>query len=245
MDLVLIWRFYLRLSYLLQGKNRRDFNETKLTYHIMKLRLSKNICVDWEHLLQSYKTFVNKDSIVLEIGASAKERTAELAKYCHKLIGVENFPERKPKDFENVEYLLGDWQNLSEFIQPETVDVAVASHVIEHIPDDLRAINELYAVLKPGGVAIINTPNRKRFVRAIIEVFTGDREFPYWEHVREYTENDVFELLNRSLFKNFKIVPVGFGIHGGPVFCFSESIPQRFRKFYNFLEIHLFKDNNL
>lgn len=94
----------------------------------------------------------------------------------------------------------------------------MASHVIEHIPDDLKAINELYAVLRPWGIAIISTPNRKRLVRAVIEVFTGDRKFPYWEHVREYTENDILGLLNRSLFENFKVVPVSFGIHGGPVF---------------------------
>jgi len=209
----------------------------------MKLRLTKKACFDWDHLLQSYKTYVNKDSVVLEIGASKKERTSELAQYCRELIGVEYFPERKPNNFGNVKYLVGDWQYLSEIIPSGSIDIAVASHVIEHIPNDLRALNELHTVLKLGGVAIINTPNRKRLVRAVIEVFSGDRKFPYWEHVREYTEKDVFELLNQSLFENFKVIPVGFGIHGGLVFCYSENVPQRFRGFANFLEVHLFKED--
>ena len=164
--------------------------------------------------------------IVLEIGASNIERTKQLSELCCKLIGVELFPERKPNNFGNVEYLVGDWQHLSEIIPPDSIDIAVASHVVEHVPDDLRAINELYAVLKHRGVAIINTPNRKRLVRAIIEVFTGDRKFPYWEHVREYTEKDLLNLLNSSLFKKFYIKPVAFGIHGGPVYFYLERCPK-------------------
>lgn len=209
----------------------------------MKFCLPSNkIDYDWDHLLKSYKKYVTKTATVLEIGASNIERTKELSRWCCKVIGVELHPQRKPNDFGNVEYLLGDWQKLSEFIPLESIDVAIASHVIEHVPDDVQAINELYAVLKPGGVAIINTPNRKRLVRAIIEVFTGNRKFPYWEHVREYTEKDLSRLLSASHFKKFQIVPVVFGIHGGPVFLYLESVPKHFRGLANFWEALLFKE---
>ena len=90
------------------------------------------------------------------------------------------------------------WQKLTKFIPKESIDIVISSHTIEHIPDDLRAINEIYKVLKPGGRAIINTPNRKRLTRAIMEVFTGERKFPWWEHIREYTEDDFKDLSLRS-----------------------------------------------
>lgn len=197
---------------------------------------------DWVSLFQSYKKYVSKTSIVLEIGASNIGRTRQLASLCHKLIGVELFPERKPNDFENVKYLLGDWQNLSRVIHPNSIDIAVSSHVIEHVSDDLKAINELYAVLKKGGVALFNTPNRKRLVRTAIEIFTGERKFPYWEHVREYTEKDLLNLLIASKFKKFHIYPVVFGIHGGPIFMYIEKCPHILRRYANFWKIYLFKE---
>lgn len=39
-----------------------------------------------------------------------------------------------------------------------TYDFIFASHVLEHIPDDHRAISEICRVLKPGGVAILPVP---------------------------------------------------------------------------------------
>jgi ubiquinone/menaquinone biosynthesis C-methylase UbiE len=35
-------------------------------------------------------------------------------------------------------------------------DVILCNHVLEHIPDDTKAMQELYRVLKPGGMAIAN-----------------------------------------------------------------------------------------
>lgn len=32
------------------------------------------------------------------------------------------------------------------------------SHVLEHIPDDARALSELYRVLEPGGIAVLQVP---------------------------------------------------------------------------------------
>ena len=210
----------------------------------MRLCLSSNrVCYDWESLLKSYRKYVSKAATVLEIGASNIERTRDLCQHCHKLIGIELLPEREPNNFDNVQYLVGDWQHLSEFIQPESVDVAVSSHVIEHIPDDLKAIDELYTVLKPGGgVALLNTPNRKRLTRAVIEIFIGERNFPFREHQREYTEEDLLNLLDASRFRKFRIIPVVFGIHGGPVYLYLESVPNCLRKLANFWEIHLFKE---
>lgn len=40
-------------------------------------------------------------------------------------------------------------------------DVVVSFQVIEHIKDDQLFLREIYRVLKPGGVALVTTPNRK------------------------------------------------------------------------------------
>jgi SAM-dependent methyltransferase len=197
---------------------------------------------DWEHLLASFCSFVKPNSTVLEIGASVPSRTRQLASRCAAVIGIEFFPDRVPqKTGENIRYVVGDWQKLTNVVGLESIDLAISSHVIEHVPDDLAAIDELYAVLKPGGVALINTPNRKRLVRSIIECFTGERRFPWWEHVREYTEPDLQRLLERSKFSRYEIAPVALGVQGGPVYFYSTWTPVPARRLANFWEVHLFK----
>jgi len=42
----------------------------------------------------------------------------------------------------------------------ETFDVIICNHVLEHIPDDRKAIAELYRVLKKGGWASLQVPMR-------------------------------------------------------------------------------------
>jgi len=40
----------------------------------------------------------------------------------------------------------------------ETYDAVFASHVLEHIPDDQKAISEIRRILKPNGIAILPVP---------------------------------------------------------------------------------------
>ena len=40
----------------------------------------------------------------------------------------------------------------------ETYDFVFASHVLEHIPDDQKAISEIRRILKPNGIAILPVP---------------------------------------------------------------------------------------
>jgi SAM-dependent methyltransferase len=196
---------------------------------------------DWRHLQVSYARYVRPEHAVLEIGASVPGRTQFLAARCRSLVGVELFPDRVPQGDGKVSYVVGDWQRLTDVVERESIDVAVSSHVIEHVPDDVRALDELYEVLRPGGVAILTTPNRKRLVRAVIERFQGEREFPWWEHVREYTENDLRALVARSRFTRSEVRPVALGLHGGPVYCYLTQFPSAVARWANFWELHLWR----
>jgi SAM-dependent methyltransferase len=42
--------------------------------------------------------------------------------------------------------------------QPENFDVVVMLHVIEHVPNPLGTLEEIYRVLKPGGTLVLETP---------------------------------------------------------------------------------------
>jgi ubiquinone/menaquinone biosynthesis C-methylase UbiE len=70
-------------------------------------------------------------------------------------------------------------------------DVILCSHVLEHIPDDLKAMSELYRVLRPGGTAILQVPLGKN-MSTTYEDFSittpAGRAKAFWseEHVRIY-----------------------------------------------------------
>jgi ubiquinone/menaquinone biosynthesis C-methylase UbiE len=205
---------------------------------------SKKTAYGWISILENYHKNVTESAHVLEIGASTLDNTKEFAKWCKRLTGVEYLASRMPKNFDNVTFVKGDWQRLSSVIKPNSIDLAVSNHVIEHVEDDLKAVNELYKVLKPGGVALINTPNRKRLTRHIADIFTGERKFPHapLEHVREYVEDDIHKLLKKSAFKTYAVNAVSFGLHSGPFYINTKTAPGFLRKYANFWEIHLFKE---
>lgn len=70
-----------------------------------------------------------------------------------------------------------------EGIEDNTFDTVVTFHVIEHIPNDKKFVEEIYRVLKPGGTALISTPNKaKSFARN-----------PW--HIREYTKESLTKLV--------------------------------------------------
>ena len=47
----------------------------------------------------------------------------------------------------------------------DSFDGAIAVHSIEHVPDPERALAEIRRVMKPGGTAVLVTPNRLTFAR--------------------------------------------------------------------------------
>jgi len=71
----------------------------------------------------------------------------------------------------------------------ETFDVIYCSHVLEHVPDDRRAMQEFYRVLKYGGWAILNVPiSASQTVEnpSITDPQERLRLFGQVDHVRRY-----------------------------------------------------------
>jgi predicted SAM-dependent methyltransferase len=68
-------------------------------------------------------------------------------------------------------------------------DVAMCSHVLEHIVDDRKAMRGLHRVLKPGGWALISVPIMAETTfedPAVVDPAERERVFGHPEHVRIY-----------------------------------------------------------
>ncbi|MFV8268531.1 class I SAM-dependent methyltransferase [Flavobacterium sp. GT2N3] len=84
-------------------------------------------------------------------------------------------------------------------------DVILCNHVLEHIPDDTKAMEELYRVLKPGGMAILQIPqDLSRATTFADDTITDQKErakiFGQYDHVRIYGR-DYFDKLRSVGFK--------------------------------------------
>ena len=74
----------------------------------------------------------------------------------------------------------------------ETFDVVICNHVLEHVPDDRRAMAEMRRVLKPDGYALMQHPidvaRAMTYENWEATTTPGDRmrEFGQEDHVRLY-----------------------------------------------------------
>ncbi|HSP11321.1 MAG TPA: methyltransferase domain-containing protein [Salegentibacter sp.] len=78
-------------------------------------------------------------------------------------------------------------------------DFILCNHVLEHIPDDTKAMQEIYRILKPGGTAILQIPqelNREKTFEddSITDKKEREKIFGQYDHVRIYGR-DYFDKL--------------------------------------------------
>ena len=89
-------------------------------------------------------------------------------------------------------------------LEDDSYDVIFCNHVLEHIPEDIQAMKELYRVMKPGGWGIFQVP-MKYNMQDTYEDFSitspqeRQKHFGQYDHVRWYGM-DYFERLRSAGF---------------------------------------------
>jgi SAM-dependent methyltransferase len=130
-----------------------------------------------------------------------------------------------------LEYIRGDINprdpsfqkvNLEETGFPdESFDFVIANHVLEHVYDDTKAINEIHRILKKGGLALLQTPYSSVLESTIAEVT------PHSEATRLmlFGETDHMRLYGLDIFS--RITAPGLSFVGGNHATFNIDIDSR------------------
>ena len=85
-------------------------------------------------------------------------------------------------------------------------DVIIGNHILEHIPDDAKAMEEMYRVLKPGGRAILQVPYSTKILNTLEthEINNPEKQSALYgqkDHVRIYQLQDYINRLQNAGFK--------------------------------------------
>ena len=107
---------------------------------------------------------------------------------------VANAKEKYAQNTSNLEYLQGSIDNLS-MLEDSSKDVVVSFETIEHVNRQLQVdfLNEIRRVLKPDGLLIMSTPDKKEY---------SDRyEFQNEFHVAEFYVDEFLDFLKQQFAK--------------------------------------------
>lgn len=114
----------------------------------------------------------------------------------------------------NIDYYSSDFEN--EFtadyrfditdipIEDNFFDVIICYHILEHIENDLKAMAELYRVLKPNGICYIQTPYKEGDIFEDASVTSPEMRkklFGQEDHVRVYSVTGLTKRLTNTGFK--------------------------------------------
>ena len=90
--------------------------------------------------------------------------------------------------------------------EDNSYDLILCNHVLEHIPNDAKALQELYRVLKPSGTAILQVPLEESRLHtyeddSITEPKERTQVFGQYDHVRIYGK-DFYQRIETAGFKS-------------------------------------------
>ena len=131
---------------------------------------------------------------VLDLGCGSGYGSHELTEEGVHAVGIDRVlpdPEHRGR---GVHFLRGDLRSLA--LQKGAFDLLVSFQVIEHLEDARPYLHGIENMLRPGGVALITTPNR----------LMSDGENP--SHVREYIAEELAAELEPH-FKHVEMLGIG------------------------------------
>ena len=127
---------------------------------------------------------------------------------------------RKLKNISNIDYYSSDYED--EFLadykfditninqENEKFDTIICYHILEHIIDDKKAMQELQRVLKQHGVVYIQTPFKNGNIYEDYSIVSPEERIKHFEqndHVRIYSIDGLKARLETN---GFKVYPITF-----------------------------------
>jgi len=154
----------------------------------------------------------SKFKMALDIGCGDGNHTQWLENYAEKVFGSDynltRLQRAKARLGEN-RLVLADVTDYPA--ADNTFDLVFFHHVLEHVPDDVKALSEVHRILKPGGVLILGVPNEgAAWWRLAYKLQPRMRETT--DHVQFYTMDSLREKVMANDFEIIGEEHIGWGL---------------------------------
>lgn len=109
----------------------------------------------------------------------------------------------------NIDGIVADVRKLP--IRNNSFDLIVSTEVIEHLYRGEEFLEEGHRVLKEGGRLVVSTPNYLRwsaFLNRLVNRFRRKKNFGSRDHVHEYTQFEIRNILYRV---GFDVIEISYG----------------------------------
>jgi len=158
-------------------------------------------------------TYIPKGADVLEVGAAAGDFLNVLETRGYGVQGVELSSHAVELAKRDHGYELFHGTLFDAGLPDESCDAVVSYHVLEHVPDPLALVAEMYRVLKPGGILVIEVPHATgidaRFSRRLLKSIL---DYPHHRFafspavLRSVVERTGFEVVTLDASPSFLVV---------------------------------------
>ncbi len=150
-----------------------DGNHPALRWNRQRREKEKLQIADYEQTRTRLKSLYPHGGALVEVGAGLGFLTSAFQSDGFEVTGIEPWKEACL----HAEKQLGVRRAIASTLEGaelpgESVDVLVMLHVIEHVPDPMATLQEIYRVLRPGGHVVLETPR----VDGMVSKLFGKRE---------------------------------------------------------------------
>lgn len=168
----------------------------------------------YSHRLYS-DILIDTHPLMLDIGCGDGKKTLLFKQLTSDTIGLDLSVEKvKKARGRGIEVIVGDAKHLP--FKAEAFGALTLFHVIEHVDDAGKVLDEVHRVLQNGGFGLLVTPNRRRLtsiVSVIMRILNPKVKYPINpDHVFEYSKGALRGLLSKSKFKKHHIHPLVLGM---------------------------------
>ena len=124
-------------------------------------------------VLQTLDRLIKPGSVVADVGCGPAQLASPVIAMGHEYAGIDPNPEmyslteEKLRSNPRARFFTGSAEEIP--LSDSSVDAVTCIGVVEYLPDRVRALGEIFRILRPGGIAILTFPNLRNPVQLLRE----------------------------------------------------------------------------
>lgn len=185
------------------SSNTMAFNDAQKKYFSENLQTltsfsTNQLYKDNKFKLSILGKYFNKPGKVIEVGPGVGLFADLLVKDNHEVTVIEHSRELVRLLLEKAKYTVHEGEFESMFIGCNEFDLFVSLHVIEHVVDPFQHLSKAFDLIKPGGYALIATPNARSWQQRLFPLLSPNFDSA---HLRVYSLDSLKSACKRSGWK--------------------------------------------